>query len=245
MLNAHHTAKEIGEARPRIAVLGIGAIEQHSHHLPVGTDWLAVRELARWVAEGLGAYLLPALPFSMSQCHGVMAGTVWLRPRTLAKVVRDIVLSLREQAICRIVLINGHGGNFVLEAVVRELNLSYPELMVVMPTPSAGPEDVQVFEPAGPEIHAGQVETSYQLYLNPDHVKEQRTDYIPPVGREFLDYAVMEPLSPHGVWGMPSLGSAEKGRLAMEARAKAIIAHAHQLFSELSQRKGGPDAELA
>jgi len=245
MLDAYRTSSEIGEAQPGIAVLGIGAVEQHSHHLPVGTDWLTVWELARRVAEGLGAYFLPPLPFSMSQCHGVMAGTVWLRPRTLAKVVRDGVLSLCEEGICKIVLINGHGGNFVLEPVVRELNLNYPELMVIMFPSGAGLGDTDIFEPVGPEIHASQKETSYQLYLNPDHVTDQRTDYIPPVGREFLDYAVMEVLSPDGVWGKPSLGSAEKGRQAIEAQAKAIIAHAHQLFAELSQRKGGADAELA
>lgn len=238
MLDARHTSTEIGEAHPSIAILGIGAVEQHSHHLPVGTDWLTVREMARRVAEGLGAYLVPALPFSMSQCHGVMAGTVWLKPRTLAKVIRDIVLSLREQGIRKVVIINGHGGNIVLEAVVRELNLNYPDLMVIMPRLGPILEEAGIFEPVGPEVHAGQSETSYQLYLNADHVKDQRIDYTPPVGQEFLDYGVMEMLSPHGVWGKPSLGSAEKGRQAMKARADAIIAHARQLFAELSQRKG-------
>jgi len=238
MLDTFHTSKELQEAQPTIAVLGIGAIEQHGGHLPVGTDWLTVRELARQVAERLGAYLLPALPFSMSQCHGVMAGTVWLRPETLARVIRDIVLSLRDQGTCKIVLINGHGGNFVLEAVVRELNLDYPDLMVVMPRPDPDPKEAEIVEPAGPEIHAGRVETSYQLYLNPDAVKSERVDCVPLVGQEFLDYVTMEVLSPHGVWGKPSLGSAEKGHQALEAQTKAIVAHTRHLFAELTRQKG-------
>jgi len=239
MLDMHCTSDEIAEAEPTIAVLAIGAIEQHGHHLPVGTDWLTVGELARRVAEGLGAYLLPPLPFSMSQCHGVMAGTVWLRPQTLARVVRDVVLSLHAQGISWVVLLNGHGGNFVLEAVVQELNLTHPGLSVIMPSPPVAVGESPIFEPAGSEIHAGQAETSYQLYLNPDHVTEDRADCIPPVGREFLDYAVMEVLSPRGVWGMPSLASAEKGRLAMKARAEAIIAHTHRLLAEIGRRRSG------
>jgi len=245
MLNAHCTSTEIGEAQPEIAVLGIGAIEQHSHHLPVGTDWLTVQELSRQVADGLGAYLLPSLPFSMSQCHGTTAGTVWLRPKTLANVVRDIVLSLHEQGISKILLINGHGGNFVLEAVIRELNLNHRDLMVIMPPPGIGLQDTEIFEPAGTEIHAGQAETAYQLYLHPEHVKHERVDYIPPVGREFLDYTVIEVLSPHGVWGRPSLGTAEKGRRAMRAQTEAIITYARRTFAELSRAKGSTDAQLA
>jgi len=100
VLDARNTSKEIGEKLPEIAVFGIGAVEQHSIHLPLGTDWLGVSDLTQRVAKELDAFLVPALPFSMSECHGPMAGTVWLKPETLAAVVRDTVLSLSAFAQC-------------------------------------------------------------------------------------------------------------------------------------------------
>ena len=118
MLDALSTSAAIAAARPSIAVLPIGSIEQHSRHLPLGTDWIAATALAHRVASELDAYLLPALPVSMGRCHKPMAGTVWLRPMTLAAAVMDIVRSLAASGIHQVVIVNGHGGNFTLEVAV-------------------------------------------------------------------------------------------------------------------------------
>jgi creatinine amidohydrolase len=133
MLDALSTSAAIAAARPSIAVLPIGSIEQHSRHLPLGTDWIAATALAHRVASELDAYLLPALPVSMGRCHKPMAGTVWLRPMTLAAAVMDIVRSLAASGIRQVVIVNGHGGNFTLEVATRELNLAHPELTVLLP----------------------------------------------------------------------------------------------------------------
>src|SRR5919198_1843555 len=160
------TSPEVAAAHPDTAVIAIGAIEQHGPHLPVGTDFLWIQELSRRVADGLGAYWVPALPFSMSECHGPTAGTLWLRPETLAEVVRDLVTSLEAQGIHRIVLLNGHGGNFVLEPVVQELNATFADLRLIMPTWYGGGDEPPIFESAGLEVHAGESETSTQLSIN-------------------------------------------------------------------------------
>ena len=238
MFDAYCTSAEIATSRPEIAVLGVGAVEQHSHHLPVGTDWIGVSELSRRVAEALGAYWLPALPFSMSECHGAMAGTVWLKPETLDEVIRDIVLSLAQSGIRKIVIVNGHGGNFILESTIRELNLADPSLQVIMPS-SMVPDlpEGPIFETAGLEVHAGESETSSQLYLNAEHVGEERFDYIPPFGREFLDYAVMEQINPHGTWGIPSKAAAAKGEKATIGQVEAIVAYVREVFATLDARK--------
>jgi creatinine amidohydrolase/Fe(II)-dependent formamide hydrolase-like protein len=70
MVNWENTFPEIAQAKPEIALLPIGAIEQHSYHLPVATDYLAAQALGERVARELGnCYLLPALPFSCSREH--------------------------------------------------------------------------------------------------------------------------------------------------------------------------------
>jgi creatinine amidohydrolase len=234
MLTTENTTKEIAAAQPEMAVWGIGAIEQHGPALPVGTDWIAISDFARRVAERLDAFLVPALPFSMSECHGPMHGTVWLKPWTLAAVVKDVVRSLRAQGFKRVVMLNGHGGNFVLESAIRELNLAYDDTLVIMPENwfvLPGPEEAPIF--LTEEIHAGEGETSSQLYLNSENVRKQRVDFIPPVGREFLDYATMGYISPYGVWGLGSYGSAKHGKQATERRVERLVAIIQDRFARL------------
>jgi creatinine amidohydrolase len=235
MIDTELSSPELAQRRPAIAVLGVGAIEQHGAHLPVGTDWTWIAHVSRRVAERLDAFWLPAIPFSMSECHGEMAGTVWLKPETLAKVIRDLVLAMRAQGIHRIVIMNGHGGNFILEPTIQELNLTYPDLIVIMP-PFAGPADPPIFETRG-DIHAGEVETSTQLSLNPELVKDERVDAIPAVGREFLDYTVMEQISPAGVWGNPTRGTAEKGRREAEHMVETTVDYLRAAFLAVERSK--------
>lgn len=239
MLTTENTSPEIGMAKPKMAVWGIGAIEQHGPALPVGTDWIAISDFSRKMAERLDAFLVPALPFSMSECHGKMHGTVWLKPWTLAAVVKDVVRSLRDQGIKRIVLLNGHGGNFVLESAIRELNLAYDDILVIMPENwflIPAPQEKPLTMTA--EVHAGEGETSSQLYLNPENVRDQRVDFIPPVGREFLDYATMEYISPYGIWGLGSFATAEHGKLATERRVDRFVKIVHDRFAQLETLRG-------
>jgi creatinine amidohydrolase len=239
MLDSWNTSKEIEAGSPEIAVFGIGAIEQHSIHLPLGTDWLGVSDLTRRVAKELDAFLVPPLPFSMSECHGPMAGTVWIKPETLAAVLCDTVLSLYVQGYRKVLVVNGHGGNFVLEAEVRRLNLGYPDLIVLLVPPILPPRpgDPKIWD-KGVGIHAGERETASQLYINPDHVKDERVDYLPPVGREFLDYAFIGFISEWGVWGYPSFSTAEKGEKAMAQRVERIVEWAGEAFAKVEALRG-------
>jgi creatinine amidohydrolase len=236
LLSPFMTTVDIAAARPTMAVISVGAIEQHGPHLPVGTDFLWIQELSRRVATGLNAYWVPALPFSMSECHGPTAGTIWIQPETLAEVIRDLVTFLEAQAIHRIVLLNGHGGNFVLETVVQELNATHPDLRLIMPTwYGARTEGPPIFQSAGLEVHAGESETSTQLSINAAHVGDNRPDFVPSVGREFLDYAYISNLSPLGVWGNASQATLEKGQLSAERTLNHLLRSIPEIFTTLDR----------
>ena len=244
MLDARSTSQEIAEARPELAVFAIGAVEQHSVHLPVGTDWLGIADLAGRVAQALDAFLVPALPFSMSECHRPMPGTVWLKPKTLAAVVADVVASLVAQGFRRVLILNGHGGNFVLEAEIERLNRQHPDLIVLMPAfYGPAPGDPPIWE-HGPDVHAEEAETSHQLAINPRHVKPERVDYLPPVGREFLDYATMGFISEFGAWGYPSYGTAEKGEQFVAGAVKRIVEWAQAAFPRAAALRGLPSGKV-
>jgi creatinine amidohydrolase len=215
-----------------IAVIGIGAVEQHGRHLPIGTDWMIISELSRLVATELNAWLIPAIPVSMSECHGLMEGTIWIKPATLSAVLNDIVNSLHFQGIRKLLLLNGHGGNFVLVPTIQALNNRFPDMCIVMP-PESWPvieNGSLIFEKPENDIHAGEIETSIMEYLNPEMVKQERFDFIPSVGREFLDYVTMDRINPEGVWGTPGKGNSEKGARTFHAQVKAITIFAQQAF---------------
>jgi creatinine amidohydrolase len=217
------------DRHPNIAVLGIGAVEQHGSHLPIGCDWIIACELSKRVAAELGALLLPAIPVSMSECHGSFGGTVWLKPATLAAVVVDIADSLQRQDIHRLLIVNCHGGNFVLEPILQEYNRVHAGLRIVMSDenwPAVTADGEPIFECAATDLHAGEIETSLMLFLQPELVGDERVDFVPTCGREFLDYVTMERISPCGVWGTPGQGSAEKGAQAMAEQVRSIAAFA-------------------
>lgn len=228
VLTANNTSKEIAESGVDTAILPIGSIEQHGPHLPLGTDWIVVQEVAKRVADKLGAcYLLPALPYGTAQEHLGFSGTVTLRPSTLATVIRDIVLSLRLHDITKLIVISGHGGNWIVKPTLRELNLEYPDLKVIHGRPMG-------IMPA--DIHAGESETSSILYLDEKLVKKERiVDSAPDATQEYLDYVGMKGLSKHGNWGMSSQGSREKGEERLEARAERIYHYARETFRKLEE----------
>ena len=235
MLSWENTYKEIEEAGPEVAILPIGAVEQHSFHLPIGCDWLMAQEVAKRVAERIDAFLLPAMPYGNSQEHSDFIGTIWLRPSTLAQVVKDIVASLRYHKIRKVVIINGHGGNWILKPTVREINLEYRDMQVIWTGPGALSRGSMVTS----ELHSGEGETSRMLHVRPDLVKEARVDYVPEETSEYLDYAGMKGVAEHGVWGRPTLATAEKGQKIIEKAVEAIVAYIERTFEWLDRRKGG------
>jgi creatinine amidohydrolase len=159
---------------------------------------------------------------------------------TLADAVTDIVRSVATWGIRGVVLVNGHGGNFTLEVAVRELNADAGGPLVLLPPMSLRSQGPRIFETAGREVHAGESETSVFMAIAPELVGDRRVDHIPPVGREFLDYALIGHISPEGVWGKPSLASADKGQRALEARVAAVVAWVRSTLETASRLRDHP-----
>lgn len=236
MFTVENTWQEIRDSGVRLAVLPFGAIEQHGPHLPVGTDWLIARSVARRLAEELDALLLPAMPYGNSREHMAFPGTVTLRPSTLAAVLEDIVDSLRAHGIRIVVVLSTHGGNWILKPTLREINYRCPDVRLIWSSgvvPERGdapPED----------IHAGQHETATMLHLRPDLVKDTFADLDCPgtVGQEFLDYVGLDATTAEGVWGRPARASAEAGRRALEERVRSQVEYVRWALGRLQELDG-------
>jgi creatinine amidohydrolase len=246
-----NTTFEIEDAEIDMAILPVAACEQHGQHLPVGTDQLIMDVISRRVAEALATkvFLLPAMPLGTSALHGGTPGTVWLGEETLYQVVYDVVDSLYEHNIRYAIVINNHGGanettvrprgNYIVMTAVRQLNYDYPDKSAiwVQPFTVAKEELLRIFESAEEEIHAGEVETSVMLHLAADLVKGRGEDYIPALTKEYLDYVSFEQISSSGIWGRPSLASAEKGAEALDVAIQATIIYIKESFAHLDRMK--------
>lgn len=215
------TFQELVDGGCDTALLCVGALEQHSYHLPLGTDWLmgvsGSRRFARELAKrGLKVYLLPPLPIGCSSEHVNFRGTVSFHPTTVVAMLRDIVACLKRQGLKRLIVSSSHGGNWILKPAIRELNMWDPDFQVLWNHPvgagGSGP---------GVDRHSGQGETSRMLHDYPELVREGVSmDCSPEVGSEFADMIPWDYFTPSGVWGFPSKASPE----GVEERLQRTVA---------------------
>lgn len=101
-----------------VAALPVGSFEQHGVRLPLITDTIVACAIAKSAATAHNLMLLPPVTISCSQEHTGWAGTVSIRSATLTQIVTDIAESLRQAGVDRLVVVNGHGGNYVLSNIV-------------------------------------------------------------------------------------------------------------------------------
>ena len=126
------TRLQLREIAPSaLAVLPVGATEQHGPHLPTGTDAMhaehVAREAAAEIADRTPVVVTPTLAFGSSPHHLPFGATLSLRTQTFGQVVYDLGTSLVRAGFQRIFIVNGHGGNHELvQLAARDLALEYP-----------------------------------------------------------------------------------------------------------------------
>ncbi|RPE38454.1 creatinine amidohydrolase [Streptomyces sp. Ag109_O5-1] len=219
----------------QVAVLPVGSFEQHGPYLPLATDTLVACAVAREIAAAFPVQLLPPVTMSCSHEHAAWPGTVSISSVTLHAVVNDIADSLRRSGVEALVVVNGHGGNYVLGNVVQEASARGERLALY---PAA--EDWETaLERAGVEtsaltdMHAGEIETSILLHAHPELVRpgHESADFTADDRRHLLTLG-MSAYTESGVIGRPSLGSAEKGKELLAALADSFGAVFELLTAE-------------
>ena len=101
--------KLIKSKKPTI-VIPIGSIEQHGAHLPISTDSDIVTEIASRLAKKCGFIVFPTISYAVSFEHEPLFN-LSLKENNLGKMLDDIIMSLAENHIKRIIILNGHHGN--------------------------------------------------------------------------------------------------------------------------------------
>jgi creatinine amidohydrolase len=214
--------KEMELGRDTIVVC-FGAVEQHGHHLPLGTDSMLGDALGRALAERLDAFHAPTVQVGCSRHHLAFPGTMSVEEETFGRVVGDIVRGWAGQGFRRIVLVPSHGGNFApLAAALEDLGdldgvkvVAITDLSVLVnATLGLGAELGIPASESG--LHGGEWETSLMLAVKPDLVHMDRavagyTGDLESGIQRFFEEGV-HALTETGVIGDPKQASAENGQ---------------------------------
>lgn len=166
------TWKSVKQIDFDVAVLPWGATEAHNLHLPYGTDNIIAERIAAKAAafatnRGGKVIVLPAIPFGVNTGQPDVRLDMNLNPGTQMMILKDLITVLNRQGIHKFVILNAHGGNDFRQ-MIRELNLLFPEMFICQCNWFKIPGAEDYFEDMGE--HAGEVETSFMMYLTPELV---------------------------------------------------------------------------
>ena len=101
-------------------MLPIGSFEQHGTYLPRSTDTVIAVTISGELAAEYPVMQLPPITLSCSHEHSVWPGTTSISAATLFSVVNDVADSVTRSGLSALVLVNAHGGNYVLSNIVQE-----------------------------------------------------------------------------------------------------------------------------
>jgi creatinine amidohydrolase len=210
------TLDEVGEAAAAgaVALLPVGATEQHGPHLATGTDTLLAGHVADAAAELTGDVVLPALPYGCSLGHtDRWPGTLSLHPATMTAVVVEVGRWAHASGFRKLVIVNGHATNGppCLSAILQ-LRHEVPDLRPrFVSIFDLTPEIAARYTEDAPDFHANEAETSMLLHLAESHVRPDRIVDEPDRTVERVLSYPMPAVTRSGVVGTPSAASRERG----------------------------------
>ena len=166
---AECTYAEMKNREHRVAVIPLGATEPHNLHLPYGTDVFEATILGEKICEeaylrGANVTLLPTIPFGVQTNMRKLPLAINVNPATLDLFVTDVIASLRNSGIDRILLLNSHGGND-FKPLLR--TLAGEDITIFLCDWFRLVSDVYSSVFTHKEDHAGEMETSFALAYFP------------------------------------------------------------------------------
>ncbi|TVP49072.1 MAG: creatininase family protein [Halomonas sp.] len=212
-----------------VAVLVLGAIEQHGTHLPLATDLLIGEGLQAAMLERLDPALdvlcLPPIAVGASDEHASYPGTLSLPAPLAIATLEAYGDSLARAGIRRLVLLNSHGGNKAVMDLagltlrrrhgMRVVKATYTRLPAL-----AGAIDAEELRYG---LHGGLLETAIMCYLAPELVTLD-------------DYQTTPPAAPQGDALVSPEGSAAFAWLAEDLSAHGVAGNATHASAELGER---------
>jgi len=214
----------------------VGSLEQHGEHLPVSTDSIIVERLAHVVSKRIPSLVLPTITYGVSFEHKPLFN-ISLTNSTLSSVLNEICVSLCENGFTRIVIINGHHGNMgLLQYISQNVERTTSDVCSI--------HTINYWQLLDREFdHAGFVETSLMLAINPDIVnmgKARRGTEDHMLFRVVTSSILNRPnsfvkITENGVLGNPLEASPRAGKKLLKQVTEGVVNAIHQ-FNEFSNK---------
>ncbi|WP_044339908.1 creatininase family protein [Rossellomorea aquimaris] len=161
----------------KMAVIPIGAHEQHGPHMIESCDAVLATEMAKKIAERMHPHLIvtPTVNMGVSPHHMNFPGTISLKPDTLIAILRDMVRSLKHHGIKKFLFLNAHGGNQSTLSVASTV-LSEEEKVEIYyaKTTASAKESIGHFIDSPIFGHSCEREVSEALYLAPYLIRPEK-----------------------------------------------------------------------
>jgi creatinine amidohydrolase/Fe(II)-dependent formamide hydrolase-like protein/7-cyano-7-deazaguanine synthase in queuosine biosynthesis len=237
-----------------VALLPVGAIEQHGPHLPLDTDAWDAERICDDVAAACShprPIVLPLISYGVSYHHDDFPGTLSISPDTLSRMVYEIGIAAARSGITKLLIINGHGGNSAALHFAAQMINRDTGIFTAVDTGESSDTDIDKLTETPNDVHAGEVETSTTLALRPELVRmDLAKAAIPRFSSHYLDftskrsvgwYAHTKKISESGVLGDPTLATAEKGRQMWRIMVENLVEFVEDLrgmsLDEIHQRR--------
>lgn len=239
-----HSAKDFAalDMERIVAVLPVGAIEQHGPHLPVRVDAAInagiVARAVETMPGDLPVLVLPMTAVGKSNEHLAYPGTLTLSHETLFRLWFEIGESVRRTGCRKLIIFNSHGGQpQVIDIVCRELRVQHEMFAVnAMWSRMTRQDDLFSAKELKHGIHGGEVETSVMLHLHGDLIDmneakdfeslsvaiEEQGGLLTPEGKVGFGWQAQD-LHPSGAMGDAASAEAARGGLVVERAAQALI----------------------
>ena len=164
-------------------VISFGVLERHSDHLPLGTDYLAGHRLAVLATEKEPAVVFPPFYFGQIFEARCFPGCLTIKPTLLLELVQAVFDEMCRNGFKKIVVHNGHGGNWHMLGFLAQASLWEQKPYTVYVQQEWLTDDRKKEWDAILETklhgHACECETSYVMVDYPDAVKMDRVPETP------------------------------------------------------------------
>lgn len=227
-----------------IAILPVGATEQHGPHLPLSVDSdLAAAVLNAAIPEidpAVDVLILPMQAIGRSIEHEDFPGTLSLSADTLMRFWMDVGAGVARAGLRKLVIFNGHGGNVsTMDIVARDLRAAHGMLTAHTSWYAlAEPDGVLDAHELTHGIHGGALETSAMLAIREAAVRKDKLTAFPSAGEGWAERNrfvgvggkpvklgwLMQDLNPDGAAGDASAADVATGRRLIERAAANLAA---------------------
>jgi creatinine amidohydrolase len=232
------TSPEIGEivaSGMNLALLPVGATEQHGPHLATGCDTISPEEIAWRVSDATGVVVLPAIPYGISLGHTIRwPGTVSLHPQTLTQVMLEVGRWVVGSGFEKLIMLNGNGPNAPsLESARIQLRYEFPRCRFrVMSLFDCSARVQQHYFSDASDIHANRGETSLLMHVRSEAVRpEARLDEEDVTVGRIFSYD-MPTTTASGVVGRPTLASPADGATLSQMLVEDLSAIIRKALTE-------------